>query len=198
MGSAGKNTLFGSGRLYLGEAPQVEPQVIYLPLVMNNYDASELLQNGDFDTGTWTPWETSGSPELDDQVYHLASPSAQLGGRNDAVDYVVQEVTVPSNATEVTLDYWDRISGNDPDPDEVLCIEILDSGLSTTLAGYCLPLYELTQNQWVNGQLVISGTDLTPLLGQTAFVAFDVFTNATNPSTVWVDDVSFKVTGIAP
>ena len=175
-----------------------EQNIVYLPVVVRNYDPSELLQNGNFDTGTWAPWQTIGLPELDNQVYHSAPWSARLGGRNDAVDYVYQEVTVPSNATEVTLDYWDRVSGDDPDPDEVMCFEIIDSGFGSVLAGRCLPLYTLSQNQWYHAQLVLSGTDLTPLLGQTVFVAFEVATNATNPSTAWVDDVSFKVTGVGP
>ncbi len=179
----------------------VEPGLettVYLPIVLKNYDPDELLQNRTFDTGTWAPWQTVGSPDLTDQVYHSARWSARLAGYNYAVDYVYQEVTVPSNATEVTLDFWCRVSGNDPDPEEVLCYEIVDSEITHVFAGECQSVYLMPENQWLNLQLVVSGTDLTPLLGQTVLVAFDVFTNATNPSTAWVDDVSFKVTRAGP
>jgi hypothetical protein len=172
---------------------------VYLPVVLKNYDPSELLRNGNFDTGTWTPWQIEGSPELDNQVYHSAPWSARLAGRNDANDYVYQEVTVPFDATEVTLDFWYRASGNDPDPDEVLCYGILDSEGDVELAVDCRAMYLEPQDQWLNNlQLVISGTDLTPLLGQRVLVTFAARTNATDPSTAWVDDVSFKVTGVGP
>ena len=169
---------------------------VYLPVVLKNYVPGQLLRNGNFDTGTFTPWRIEGSPELDNQVYHSAPWSARLAGYNDAEDYVYQEVTVPSDATEVTLDFWYRVSGNDPDPDEVLCYAILDSEGDVEFAGECPALYLLEpQDQWLNNlQLVVSGTDLTPLLGQRVLVLFAGGTNATNPSTAWVDDVSFKVT----
>jgi hypothetical protein len=142
---------------------------IYLPLVANNYDSSELLQNGNFDTGAWTPWQTVESPGLDDQVYRSASYSARLAGRNDVdSDYVVQEVTVPANATEVTLDFWYRVSGNDPSPPEdFMCVEILDSTASWVLVPIvCLDLYLEPQDQWINFQYVFTGAELTPLLGE--------------------------------
>lgn len=170
---------------------------VYLPVVLNNYDPSELLRNGNFDTGLWTPWQTLESPTLDDQVYNSASYSARLAGRNNVdSDYVAQEVTVPSNATEVTLDFWYRVSGNDSSaPEDFMCVEILDSGFSTVLLGIdCLDLYAQPQNQWTNYQYAISGAELTPILGQTVFVSFQGWTDATNPGTVWVDDVSFQVT----
>jgi len=183
----------------LNETP--EGFSVSLPLVLNSYDHSQLLQNGSFDTGDWTPWQIVESPGLDDQVYRSASYSARLAGRNDVdSDYVVQEVTVPANATEVTLDFWYRVSGNDPSPPEdFMCVEILDSTASWVLVPIVsLDLYLEPQDQWVNLQYVLTGAELAPLLGQTVLVSFQAGTNATNPSTVWVDDVSFKVTGTNP
>ena len=169
---------------------------VYLPIILNNYDSSELLKNGSFDTGDFSPWQIAGSPALDDQKYHSAPYSARLGGVNDTEDYVVQEVMVPADATEVTLDFWYRVSGTDPEP---FCYEIIDVEVENVFAGVCLAIPELVQNQWLNDrQLVISGDDLTPLLGQKRLVAFNVFTDGTNPGTAWVDDVSFKMTGTGP
>jgi subtilisin family serine protease len=199
MGSAGKDTQFGYGRLYLGE-PVAESTDIYLPLVVSNYDPSELLQNGNFDTGTWTPWITETLPALTDQVYHSASYSARLAGRNNVdSDYVYQEVTVPSDATEVTLDFWYRVSSTDTSLADYMCVEIRDSVSGDVLVSVgCPELYLEPQDQWINLQHVFTGAELTPLLGQTVWVSFQGCTDATNPSTVWLDDVSFKVTGASP
>jgi hypothetical protein len=169
---------------------------VYLPLVVNNYDPSELLQNGDFDTGDWTPWQTDGSPALNDQVYRSASYSARLAGRNNVdSDYIYQEVTVPATATEVTLDFWYRVSSTDPSPADYMCIEIRNSVSGDVIVSAGCPELSLEpQGQWVNFQQSFTGTGLTPLLGQTVWVSFQGWTDAANPSTVWLDDVSFKVT----
>jgi photosystem II stability/assembly factor-like uncharacterized protein len=171
---------------------------IYLPVVLSNHDPSQLLRNGDFDTGTLTPWQIYiGSPALTDQVYRSAPYSLRLAGSNDAEDVVYQEVTVPSNATGVTLDFWYRASSNDPSaPEDHMCVDILDTNADPVAGGSaCYDLYYVEpKEQWLPGQLVITGADLTPLLGQTGAVSFSGWTNATNPSTAWVDDVSFKVT----
>ena len=172
---------------------------VYLPVLLRNYDPDQLLQNRGFDTGTWTPWDTYGSPELTDQVYRSAGYSARLAGRNDVdSDYVVQAVMVPSDASVVTVDFWYRVSGNDASsPEDYMCAEILDSQGATVLVPlFCYELYLVDpQEQWLNFRRVISGTELAPLLGQTVLMSFQGWTNATNPSTIWVDDVSFHVTG---
>ncbi len=176
---------------------QLDTEVtVFLPIVLNSHDASELVENGGFDSGDWTPWQTVGSPQLNDQVYRSASYSARLAGRNNVdSDYVVQEVTVPANATELTLDFWYRVSSSDSaSPADYMCVEILDSGFSTVLVSVaCFDLYAQSQNQWLNLQSVIDGAALTPLLGQTVLLSFQGWTNAAGLSTVWVDDVSFKV-----
>ena len=174
---------------------------VYLALVLNNYDSSQLLRNGNFDTGDFAPWEIEGAPKLNDQVYRSAPYSARLGGRNDVdSDYVYQEVSVPANATEVTLDFWYRVSsGDSSSPADYMCIEILDSTFTTVLVDFgCPELYLEPQDQWINFQHVISGSELTPIVGQAVLVSFQGWTDAADPSTAWVDDVSFKVSAASP
>ncbi|MGD9101642.1 MAG: S8 family serine peptidase, partial [Anaerolineae bacterium] len=172
------------------QAAQPEPAPIFLPFIANNYDPDQLLQNRNF-TGAWTPWETEGAPELSDQVYRSAPTSAQLLGRNDAEDQVWQGVIVPSDTTQVTLDFWYRVSSDDSaTPEDYMCAGIADSEgeLVSEEHFVCYDLYYELQDQWLSDQLVFTDANLTPLLGQTVFVTFLARTNATGPSTVWVDD----------
>lgn len=164
--------------------------------VMGSQSVNQLIQNGNFDTGTWTPWQIIGTPTLTDQVYHSAPYSAQLAGRNNVnSDYVYQQVDVPADATQVGIDFWYRVSSSDASsPEDYMCVEIFDSGASMVLVSVgCATLYYEPQGQWLNFQHVISGTELAPLLGESVLLAFQGWTNATNPSTVWIDDVSFSV-----
>lgn len=169
----------------------------FLPIVSNSYDPNQLLGNGNFDSGAWTPWQSAGLPQLDDQTYRSASYSARLAGRDNVdSDYVVQEVTVAADTTEATVDFWYQVSGTDSSsPPDYLCVEILDSEATTVLVPVvCFDLYNQPQDQWLNFHDKFTSAELAPILGQTVLVSFQGWTNATNPSTVWVDDVSFKVT----
>ena len=67
------------------------------------------------------------------------------------------------------------------------------------LYGICYPLSTVEpQNEWIKVHHVISGAELATLVGEAVFVSFNAHNNAANPSTVWVDDVSFKVTRTNP
>lgn len=157
---------------------------------------SQLLQNPGFDTGTWTPWQPLGYPELTDQVYRSASYSAWLAGYNNADDYIYQSVTVPSDATEVVLDFWYRVYSEETAAHhDYLCYDITDGDGSTLINGsYCDDLYDTTQGQWINVQHTLSSADLTPLLGQTVLVWFYAQTDAADFSSAWVDDTALNVT----
>ncbi len=194
---AGNNARWGTWHVNLSFDMPTSPSIAFLPIVVNNHDPSQLLGNGNFDSGAWEPWATVGSPQLDDQIYHSAPYSARLAGRDDAdSDYVAQAVTVPASTTEATLDYWFRASGNDSsDPPDFMCVEILDGEGTTVLVPVaCYALHEQPQNEWLNGHQMFTGSELAPLLGQSVYVSFQGWTNSTNPSTAWVDDVTFRVT----
>ena len=157
---------------------------------------SQLLQNPGFDTGAWTPWQPLGYPALTDQVYRSASYSAWLAGYDNADDYIYQSVTVPADATEVTLDFWYMVYSEEFAAGyDYLCYDITDGDGSTLIAGsYCDDLYDTTQGQWLNAQHALSGADLTPLLGRTVLVWFYAQTDAADFSSAWVDDTAFNVT----
>ena len=109
---------------------------------------------------------------------------------------------MPSDATEVKLDFWYRASSDDPSsPEDHVCGGVFDRD-GNLIGDYavCYDLYYVEQkDQWLKSHpLVISGADLTPLLGQAVLVSFRGWTNATKPSTVWVDDVSFMAARAGP
>ena len=191
--------LVASGEYLQGPVPRDEPTTICLPVVVNEHDRSELLVNGDFDTGSWSPWQTFtevGAPALVQEQSHSPPYSARLGGSVDTGDFVSQLVTVPADATELTLNYWDRTSAGDGDSYDHICIEIVNSAFDEVLTGNCFSLHDVQpQDQWVERNVVISGAELAPLLGQTVYLSFNVHNDDANPGTVWVDDVSLRVTG---
>ena len=60
-------------------------------------DCQELLINGDFETGSFLPWDSWGSVSLG-PGYNSAH-GAWLGGTDNAAGELFQEVTIPAGAS---------------------------------------------------------------------------------------------------
>ena len=170
--------------------------VLTCPGQCQGADTTQLLQNADFDSGGWSPWQTIGWPELTDQAYHSAPYSAWLAGYDDATDFIYQQVDIPTGAQSASLDFWymvyseETMIGND-----YFCYDITDTGINSLIGGsYCDDLYDTQQEQWLQVQHTLTGEDLTPLLGQTVLVWFFAQTDSTDFSSVWVDDTALNVT----
>jgi hypothetical protein len=71
---------------------------------------SQVIQNGGFENSTFAPWDIFGIPELSTSTKHSGSQSAFLGGYDDADDEVQQAVSIPSDASDVTIDFWNATS----------------------------------------------------------------------------------------
>lgn len=66
-------------------------------------DCQELLTNGDFETGSFPPWDVWGDVGLG--LGHNSAHGAWLGGANNAEGELWQGVTIPADANPVVLEF---------------------------------------------------------------------------------------------
>src|SRR5262245_2306302 len=83
-------------------ATQIKASIISL-------SGSQLLGNPDFENNNWLPWETFGTPALDNSNPHSGTKSAHLGNINNANDQVIQVITFPADTNAITLNFWYRL-----------------------------------------------------------------------------------------
>jgi len=161
---------------------------------------SEYIGDGGFEAGG-TGWWVAGLTELSNYA-HSGDYSAYMGDYNDGEDWLWQTIDFPSDATEATLSFWfDQYSNEmywgyydyfgvgvyDADWNEVLVEVLLRDGPDVT-PGWTQMSYEFSE------------ADLEAVRGRTVHVAFVVSTDYSEPTAVWVDDVSLEICtgGIEP
>lgn len=190
-GSTCNTSICGAGIVDAFNALNTGPLAnnVYLPAVLNNYPIppSPLLNPG-FESGPtgWTEYSANGWDIIVNTpptgvTPHGGSWLAWLGGGDDEISYIKQNVTVPS-ATPY-LAYW-RWSVSDDD------------------CGYDYELVVINESQTVNqfdlcvstntGGWVKRVVDLNAYKGQTVNIQIRVETDFLYSSAVLVDDVSFQ------
>lgn len=147
----------------------------------------ELVQNGSFESGSagWQEYSIQGYPLISDFNPRTGRFSAYLGGVNDADDRVSQQLTLPHDATSITLRAWWYLATAET------------AGAFDTLTVWLLrpdnmPLAQLVQvdNTYPVGIWDELAIDLTSYAGQTVIVQFAGRTDESNISDFYIDDVS--------
>ncbi len=178
--------------VYSPSAPFVATDWVYLPLALRDLEATPdyHLSNGDFENGRDGSWsesssngwalvvDTSGLPVST----HGGSWAAWLGGDDNEIATLSQQVTIPSNAT--TLDYWYWIGSEDACGFDYAYVRLG----TTTLATYDLCGSDNTDG-WAYQQV-----DVTGWRGQTVELRFVAETDWILNSNFFLDDVSFATT----
>lgn len=178
--------------------------VSFLPQVSNLTPictgCGELLLNTGFEEGhsTWVEPEPSvilrpqdaGLPVLP----HTGDWLARLGGRNDAVDPIYQDFTVPMYAAYGHLNYYLYISSDETgDAKDYLYVRLrLPDGTVLQEMEFLNNTFT-PRNQWV--QRVIDIPDLGNWQGQTLRVNFKGTNDSSNPTSFYIDDVSLIAFG---
>ncbi len=148
---------------------------------------TELVVNGGFEDGL-AGWTSSNFYPLSSYP-HTGSGSAFAEGDNKT-GYMVQAITIPSEATSVTLAFWYNITSNEVcliSGDDWLTVSIIDSANSvTTVASYS------DCDKQTLGIYNPKFFDLTPYRGQTITLWFISTTDESAPTTFSIDDVSIK------
>jgi hypothetical protein len=157
---------------------------------------TQLLQNPGFESG-WTYWQTESFPSLS-STSHSGSWSVKLSGKEC---WAWQEVTIPSDATDVSFGYWLTGLSSDTDWDnDILIGGIWDQARQTKYVDvrYGLTYFYHYPMEWKNRIYRLEADELANVAGQRVLVGFQL-TQDWNPgyhrtSTAWVDDVALYVT----
>jgi hypothetical protein len=162
----------------------------------------ELVQNGGFESGSLFPWDNEGSATAvrSEKAYEGAH-AARLGGANDARDRLYQQVHVPDWAQIAEIRFWvythgeESFSGSDVTcgavylalPGDPLAEEgVVDLG--------CIDGVYQTSG-WEEVRQALSGSELGAIHGQDVYLYFHHEADYSLPTEVWLDDVSFRVSG---
>jgi hypothetical protein len=160
---------------------------------MNQMPPTNVLKNPGFESGrlNWTQHCAGGWDIIwTFQYFGFCSTNgfAWFGDYDNAEDYIYQNVTIPSNATEVYLRFAYAIFTEEweGEPYDTMKIEVRNSTGSTLLA--TLGTLSNVDDTW--GAWDFSPKyDLTPFKGQTIRLRFYVTTNSSNISDFVVDDI---------
>ncbi|WP_133500732.1 Ig-like domain-containing protein [Cognatilysobacter terrigena] len=159
--------------------------------VSNTTTATELLQNGGFESGT-TGWSAKAGSITNDASYPAHSGSYYLwsnGYGTANTEYTYQTVTIPSTATTVTLTFWLRVDSNETTTTtayDTMKVQLRNSSntVLSTLATY--------SNLNKGTSYVQKTFDVSSYRGQTVRVYFEGVEDSSVITSFLLDDVSLK------
>jgi len=155
----------------------------------------QLLQNAGFETGAWSPWQTDGSPYLTNIIKYSGSWSAHLGNYNNADDDIWQQVDIPADATDVTIDFWCRLRTDETwYYADYFCYGLWDQTGNTAYVQRCVDFGQTGDVDWTQETYSLSADELNSVKGQTVLMGFTVETDDSLTSRAWVDDTALNVT----
>ncbi len=184
-----------------GPAPEVavatQPPTTAAPTAaaLGKGECIELIQNGDFETGSAVPWTETTKLK---QTLVIEFPgahgkfSAFLGGGSGLEESLAQEVEIPSSAAAVTLTYWWAHGGRERDGK---AHDFLHVVLQDVTGKELATLEEISNITPPDREYAQSTQDLTAYVGQNIRLVFHVVTDAQNDSDFFVDDVSMQACG---
>lgn len=147
-----------------------------------------VLQNPGFESGPGVAWSESSSGGytiVSTSRPRSGSYSAWLAGYNNAVDYIYQSVTIPSNGT---LSYYWRMETNET---STRAYDWMDVRLYNSSGQYVTTL-----RRWDNGDAKntwsYDSINLASYAGQTMYVVFWADTDWSLPTSFFVDDVALQ------
>jgi hypothetical protein len=154
--------------------------------------AANVVSNADFETGTagWTQSASGGFPILtnDATVAHGGAWYAWLGGYNSANDTLYQQVFIPDNAMQATLQFWYQIQTSEATTSAAN--DTMTVGLASASTGARLATLATFSNlNGTNGWVLSPPYDVSAYRGQTVRLVFQAITDVSNISSFFVDDV---------
>jgi hypothetical protein len=146
------------------------------------------LSNAGFESGTGIAWT-----EVSNNNWFLVTRtrprtselSAQLGSRDNAVDYVEQTVTIPTNGS---LTYWIYVTSTDStsQANDFLTVALYRAN------GQLLRVLRTRSNTSLRNRWIREVINVGRLAGRTASLRLSTTTNASLPTYFYVDDITLK------
>lgn len=154
---------------------------------------NELLINGAFEEGVtgWAQASAGGYPLISAFNPRSGQWGAYLGGSNHADDRLSQTLTLPSNATSITLSWWWSLESEDTLPNDTLRVRLLRPN------GAVLAELWQVDNTAAASLWDRAAVDLTSFAGQQVVVRLQGVTDAANLSDFYVDDLSLLMCSAA-
>lgn len=163
---------------------------------------SSLVANGGFeDDSAWTEVSTAHSAIMDTEMPHSGDRSAWLGGTDEEpLQYIYQDLTIPANATSVSLSYYGLIH---QEVTGFLGMFAGDAKFSVALAdtkGNVLGYVEQLVSSQGSDTWSQTKADLSRYAGKTVRLVFSAENPRNNVSSFFVDDVAVSscTTGTGP
>lgn len=122
---------------------------------------------------------------------------ADLAGRVSANDRLSQQVTLPANATSISLSFWWAAVTQETASStafDYLRVALYKSD-GATLIATLLTAHNATSDDWLWN---FSDLNLGPYAGQTVLLRFTATNDATNPTEFFVDNVSIQSCAAIP
>ncbi len=165
---------------------------IYLPLTMRSYGCNPAVPNGNFESGptVWTQSSKLGWPLIINAGFpgtvkpHSGSWAVWLGGDDNEIAYIQQQLTIPSCAPYLAYYHW--IASEDACDYDFAGVIINN----TTV----VDVYDLCADKNTGGW-VKHVVDLRAYAGKTVQLQIRVETDGTYNSNLFVDDVAFQAGG---
>jgi len=161
---------------------------VHLPVMMQSFwqpwweDCSDLLANGDFQSGELAPWEAEGSAGLG--VGRGNDYGGWLGAGPNTVGELRQWVTVPAGADPVRWEFWWMAEVTSLQPSDFLHI-IIEHGGSGEQSELLTLRADRALNGWRWEAVYLSG-----YAGERIRIRFRATNDFIHPTTFRVDDVS--------
>lgn len=158
-------------------------------------ERTNLLDNPGFETGDTTGWNTAGTTDVFENNPHTGSYSAWLGGVDNTHDRLWQVFPqAPAGADEARVSFWLALESEETATDvDTFCAGIHDADTDDLLVDLgCLDGTEPTHG-WSQVEYALTGAELLDVLGRTVYIDFSLDTDASLPTSAWIDDVAFGV-----
>jgi hypothetical protein len=169
----------------------------------------DAVDNGDFETGDLTGWTVpNGSTVITTQAENPLSGQhvAYFGGIDNAEEIFYQSLLIPSAATSARVSFYANSFGEETvEGADFFCAGLYSQDMSDLVLDLgCIDGVEVFGPQfdpdgWWQMDYAINGAQWETIKGRTLNLAFEMYTNESSPTTVFIDDVVFATSsGGAP